>query len=149
MYQNWDHKATMVVTRLKWYRVEDIVKFAQDVCNYILTTAGKPSECYAPKLPGTVCPAEANRQFPPNELYICEGIGDWSYRINILLLSLSMVVHTNKLQRKYPNIETPGEAELTLLATAAEVLIAVEQMQDIVDRGMFERRYSLRWQETN
>ena len=145
MYNNWDCKMDVITGHLRWYRTVDLITFVHEVCEFVLRTIGRLSEAYAPKLIHRLCPAQANVRFPHDQLYICEGVGGWSYRINTLLLSLSIVLHPNKLQRRYPEVDTLGDAEMALLASAAEVVGSIERLQDVIDRDSFEQRYEIHW----
>ncbi|KAI9488774.1 hypothetical protein BDB00DRAFT_877131 [Zychaea mexicana] len=148
MYSDWDAKTETIANRLNWYRVDDLIEFVHQICEFVIKSMGKMSDSYAPKLAVSRCPAQYNVRFPAEELYVCEGTGNWSFRINTLLLSLSLVLYPNKLQRKYIDINTPGDAEMTLLTAASEILFCIEQMHDLFDRGTFENRYAVQWNES-
>ncbi|KAI9251895.1 hypothetical protein BDA99DRAFT_425746, partial [Phascolomyces articulosus] len=145
MYNNWDCKMDIITNHLRWYRTADLITFVHQVCEFVIRSIGRMSEAYAPNLIQSECPARPNVRFPQNDLYICEGVGGWSYRINTLLLALSIVLHPNKLHRGYPEVETPGDAEMALLASAADVIGSIERLQDIIDRNTFEQRYEIQW----
>lgn len=145
MYINWNERIEVVKT-LKWYRLDDLLVYLHTLRENLVTTVGRLSHSYMPKLE-PVCPASPESRFPDNTIFICEGYGDWGARIDRLQLTISIVLHANKIDRKYPGVRTQGDAEIAVLDCIDDLLKTVEETKDVFVRCTFEERYKLQWVE--
>lgn len=93
-------------------------------------------------------PAQESQRFPSHEAYICEAIGEWGLKLDRLELTSSIMVNTNRLERRYPRVDTVGELEYQGLKMIHELMQMVADRVDFVSRQQFEARYDLNWQET-
>lgn len=145
MYRDWNKRAQAAGGNLKWYRLQELVAYIHGLREYMINSIGKRSEAYTYKLQPVSCPATRISRFPENEMYICEGVGDWCRQIDQLLLLVSILLHPNKLDREYYNLKTKGDAEMAFLDTVSHLLHEIEALNDVIDRSTFETRYNLKW----
>ncbi|KAI7876327.1 hypothetical protein K492DRAFT_198548 [Lichtheimia hyalospora FSU 10163] len=149
MYRNWNKRVEAASTNLKWYRVQDIVVYVHGLREYIINAIGKRSETYTYKLQPVSCPAARNNRFPENEMYVCEGVGEWCRQIDQLLLLVSIIIYPNKLERQYYNLKTKGDTEMAFLDSVSHLLHEIEALNNVIDRATFETRYNLQWIKDN
>lgn len=145
MYRSWNKRVEAASTNLKWYRLQDLVVYIHGLRDYIINAIGKRSESYTYKLQPVPCPASRNSRFPENELYICEGVGEWCRKMDQILLLVSIIIHPNKLDRHYYSIKTKGDAEMAFLDLVSHMLHEIEALNNVIDRNTFESRYDLKW----
>ncbi|KAJ8656752.1 hypothetical protein O0I10_007599 [Lichtheimia ornata] len=155
MYTGWSQRMN-AVSRLRWYNVNDLT----DCCHQLRTLLLSPdflenvvAQDVRPYqhqhifhlLRGGECPASHLRRFPLDVLYVCEGIGDWGLRVDRLQMAMNLALFPERLDRAYPNIQTPGDADLTVFDALHDILEAIGGMVDLIDRNEFEERYHLNW----
>ncbi|KAI9029699.1 hypothetical protein CLU79DRAFT_786979 [Phycomyces nitens] len=145
MYSHWDSRA-QTVSKLKWYKLTDLINYCHGVRDYVIGSTAKLSLSYMPKLQPQEPFFGQHQRFPENDIYLTEGVGEWNIRIDRLALILSTLFSTNKIERKYPDITTQGEAELVVLSCIDDLLKAIEIHSDVFDQFEFENRYELVWQ---
>lgn len=175
MYKNWKEQGLDSLTAIKWYRVSEVVQYLHDLRRYIICTPGKLSTSYMPMLqkedspieneqepeaqaegdvlmmlqnnePIQGLPAKESQRFPLNEVYICEAIGEWGLKLDRLALMTSIMVNTNKLERRYSNVLTAGDLEEHGMAMIHDLMRMIVDRVDFVNRQKFETRYDLNWQ---
>ncbi|ORE06209.1 hypothetical protein BCV72DRAFT_228662 [Rhizopus microsporus var. microsporus] len=146
MYTNWSSNSATFTT-LKWYRVDTIASFLHELRQYIINTPGKFSATYLPKPPKSELPASVNERFPGAEGWLCEAIGDWNAKFDCLLLAANVMVNVNRLDRKYPEYKTAGDAEYYCILSINELLhmIASPELGEVIKQSAFEQRYALEW----
>ncbi|KAI8639971.1 hypothetical protein BD408DRAFT_370687, partial [Parasitella parasitica] len=153
MYSNWEEQALDSLTTIKWYPVAEVIRYLDSLRRFIIMTPGKLSETYMPMLHRggehdmhhQDLPASKSERFPKYEAYICEAIGDWGLKLDSLALISSIVVNTNRLERKYPHVNSPGDLEQLALGIIHELRGMVQDRIDFVNRQKFEARYDLDW----
>ncbi|KAG1150489.1 hypothetical protein G6F37_001351 [Rhizopus arrhizus] len=148
MYVNWDSQIEPI-SSLKWYKVDSFISYLHDVRQYLTQTIGKFSASYLPRSIEQVLPATANQRFPATESWLCEGLGEWSMKYDLLSLALNVALHPHRLERKYPEYETAGEVEYYCLMVINDLLhlLASPEEAQVVQRSVFEQKYGLRWAE--
>lgn len=154
MYNGWSQRM-QAVSRLRWYNITDLT----DCCHQLRTLLLSPDylehvaeevrayqlDHIFHQLRGGECPASHLRRFPLDALYVCEGIGDWGLRVDRLQMSMNLALFPERLGRSYPNIQSPGDADLTVFDALHDILEAIGGMIDVIDRTEFEERYRLNW----
>ncbi|CEP12871.1 hypothetical protein [Parasitella parasitica] len=153
MYSNWEEQALNSLVAIKWYSVIEVIRYLDCLRLFIIMTPGKLSETYMPMLVwedehdvhNHGLPARKDARFPSDQVYICEAIGDWGLRLDNLALISSIMVNTNKLERKYPHVTTPGDLEQHALRMIDELRRMVQGRIDFINRQKFEARYNLDW----
>lgn len=157
MYTNWEEQALDSLTAIKWYPVAVVVDYLNSLRQYLINTPGKISDSYIPMLgSGTeeetdiqVLPANKNQRFPPDIFYICEAIGDWGLKLDNIALLTNIMINTNRLERKYPNINTPGDLEDRAFTLMHDLMRMLQNRTHFINRQKFEARYDLSWTTSN
>lgn len=157
MYTNWEEQALDSLAAIKWYPVTEVVAYLNSLRQYLINTPGKLSRSYIPMLDrGTdeetyiqVLPAKKNQRFPPNTFYICEAIGDWGLKLDNIALLTNIMINTNRLERKYPNINSPGDLEDRAFTLMHDLIRMLQDRTYFINRQKFEERYGLNWTPCN
>lgn len=92
-------------------------------------------------------PAKENQRFPSDGIYICEAIGEWGLKLDRLALMSNIMVNTNRLERRYPHVDTAGELEERGMVLIHELMRMIVDRVDFINRQTFETRYNLKWQQ--
>ncbi|CEP12585.1 hypothetical protein [Parasitella parasitica] len=153
MYRNWEEQDLNSLTTIKWYPIAKVISYLDNLRQFIIRSPGVPNESNMPMLHrGTEydlhyqsLPARKNERFPVDEAYICEAIGDWGLKLDNLALISSVMINTNRLKRKYPKIDSPGDLEHLALEKVHEIRRMVQGKVDFVNRQIFEALYTLDW----
>ncbi|KAI9310938.1 hypothetical protein BX666DRAFT_2032430 [Dichotomocladium elegans] len=144
-YRNWGPRVE-VVTRLRWYEVEQLIQFAERQRQRLFNENWQALSVIA----SSDCPVARNSRFPRDKIYICEGIGHWGYIIDRLKLNFCILRFPDqRLERHYPDIETIGDAELVALEGIHEILGNIADNHSLIDRQFFEERYRIQWTSNN
>lgn len=150
----------------------EVVQYLHDLSRFIVCTPGKMSTSYLPMLQQEYAqvfraqepdapsqglamiqqdtqdlPAKENQRFPSNQVYICEAIGEWGLKLDRLALMSSIMVNTNRLERRYSDVDTAGELEERGMLMIHELMRMIVDRVDFIDRQKFETRYDLSWQQ--
>ncbi|KAI7901674.1 uncharacterized protein BX663DRAFT_513646 [Cokeromyces recurvatus] len=159
MYVNWEAKSIQAIETLKWYPITRVIEYLHELRRFIIETPGKYSASYLPQLIKTtsdtivdstsfyILPASRNKRFPSDMIYICEAVGDWSLKLDNLALAANIMVHTNRLDRKYPNFQEPGQVEYYALKLINELLSTIASQKNLCNQFIFEDKYGLQWDE--
>ncbi|KAK4511554.1 uncharacterized protein ATC70_012769 [Mucor velutinosus] len=174
MYTNWQEQGLDSFTAIRWYRVGAVVEYLHELRRYIICTPGKLSSTYMPMLQKEYSqvydgeqdalseghamaqqnnertqglPAKESQRFPAHEVYICEAIGDWGLMLDRLALMSSIMVNTNRLERRYPHVDTAGGLEEQGMVMIHKLMRMIVERVDFVNRQQFEARYDLNWQQ--
>jgi hypothetical protein len=153
MYTNWEEQALDSLTAIKWYPVTVVVDYLNSLRRYLINTPGKISDSYIPMLGSgieeetdmQVLPAKKNQRFPPNTFYICEAIGSWGLKLDNIALLTNIMINTNRLERKYPNINSPGDLEDRAFTLMHNLMRMIQDRTHFINRSKFEARYNLSW----
>jgi hypothetical protein len=150
MYSNWNNK----FNTLHWYSIEKLVEYLHNLRHFIINISSKNNITKVPHLESSVLPATENKRFPQDSYYICEGMGTWSLKLDMLNLSMHIMVDPDRLsKRKYLQYQTAGEAEvyaITLINQLLKDIAATTPGDDddssaIVTQNMFEKQYGFVW----
>ncbi|KAI8974358.1 hypothetical protein BDB01DRAFT_405937 [Pilobolus umbonatus] len=145
MYTNWEKYSTLI-SSFEWYSVIDTIKHLQGIRSFIINTPDKLSSIYAPQLN----PIElTNVSRFPDEGYLCEGIGDWHLKLDLLHLTLSTLYHHNKMTREYEDFKTIGQAEKYCMILIHDLLTSIYAMTEVVRQDTFETKYGLKWDQAH
>ncbi|KAI7881166.1 hypothetical protein K492DRAFT_194549 [Lichtheimia hyalospora FSU 10163] len=154
MYTGWNQRM-QAISRLRWYNVSDLTECCHQLRTLLLSPEfldnvaqdARPfhQQRLTNLLQGGECPASHIQRFPIDGLYVCEGIGEWGLRVDRLQMTLHLALFPERLQRMYPNIQSPGDAELTVFDALHDILECIGGMVDVIDRNEFEERYHLNW----
>ncbi|KAI9486518.1 MAG: hypothetical protein EXX96DRAFT_549360 [Benjaminiella poitrasii] len=168
MYVNWEEKAIQAIETLRWYRVSEVIKYLHDLRTFVIDTPGKYSPTYLPQLYKIInsnkseeneneenvdnntislnsfkLPASKTSRFANDTYWLCEAIGDWSLKLDILALTANVMINANRLERSYPDFTTAGDTEYHAIYLINEVLRLIEK--EAIDQRRFEEKYGLTW----
>ncbi|KAG1472748.1 hypothetical protein G6F56_001346 [Rhizopus delemar] len=148
MYNNWDTQSKHLF-RLKWYKVDDLIKYLDDTRTFVTRTPGKLADTYLPTLVNQELPVDHNKRFPETEDWLCEGLGEWNVKYDMLQLALNVALSPNRLGRVYPKYKTQGDTEFYCVFVINELLqlLAAPEPSQVIKRHTFEQKYGFHWEE--
>ncbi|KAI8150035.1 hypothetical protein BJV82DRAFT_573238 [Fennellomyces sp. T-0311] len=147
MYIGWNARAELVTTKLIWYDADKLVDVLQELRKYLFD---KPAEqfpnyfiqCHTL---GHEFSVSRYERFPEGRRFVSQGVGSWCCHWDYILLYISVLVDTRKIDRRYRTHKTIGELELNIVDAVNETLELVKAESSIFNQQRFEERYNLIW----
>ncbi|KAI8366183.1 hypothetical protein BD560DRAFT_400815 [Blakeslea trispora] len=140
MYTNWKAQTPEILKELRWYSVTQLINYLHQARSYILSQQ-QPSRRIPPLLTCTKFPAGKEERFPLHDCYVCESIGKWHSKLDLIQLNLQSI-----MDERQP-IEKIGSIQIETLQLINDLLVSFERRTDTLTRTQFEARYQLSWQE--
>lgn len=141
-YKNWNKKAPLI-PQVKWYTAKSVITYLHESRTQIIN-----KKYYAKYLvlQSIDAPLERNTRFSESEAYVCEGIGDWNFFLDKLLLAQSILNKERKINEE-SIFRSIGEAEMYALDQINQLLQKLSCIEILVTQERFESMYGLEWIE--
>ncbi|KAI9255440.1 hypothetical protein EDC94DRAFT_696533 [Helicostylum pulchrum] len=138
-YQNWRQQSPFIPQTLKWYHVNDMMIYLHRMRSHIFERSNIPN------LLSCDAPVAENYRFPKDTSYMCEGIGNWNIYLDKLLLCLSILKNSKRMQES--DFKTIGQVELFALEMINHLLQSIAQTENLLTCQTFEEMYKIVWIE--
>jgi hypothetical protein len=137
MYDNWEAQLSHIITSFNWYSVEHVVDHLHSVRSYIIYANNE-----LPHLSSLGMPANKEKRFPKHMNYLCESIGEWHLKLDMIHLFLY-----NKTDQVM--FKSQERANVQILSLIHQLLQSIESLNDTITQSRFETRYGLIWIESD
>ncbi|ORZ22155.1 hypothetical protein BCR42DRAFT_388367 [Absidia repens] len=134
-----------VIGNLQWYLTSDILQYIHQLRNDVLNGQQIPIQHLRVNSTSTTMIFSAHQRFPEAKTYVCEGIGFWNKRLQLLQFYASKLTHQSHCSTNPPDTTSADDVEHLLFRIIDGSLQAYEDAEDFIDRQTFEDRYGLRW----
>ncbi|KAI8977633.1 hypothetical protein BDF20DRAFT_836415 [Mycotypha africana] len=150
-YTNWETHILPSLSLFRWYKLSDVVDYLHNIRDTVILFENRPDAKSIQKPVHYPLPASLNQRFPEHEIYLCEGIGDWHLKLDLLrLLSAKLfnkIYNNNSIENENDSLfNSTGHIEICILKVSNQLLQLIEQRTDLITRSKFELRYNLLWE---
>ena len=148
-YQNLD-RYTKVLLKLPWYRVDNLTLLLLGLrkVNFSIVEQRQQALERLNSLEVHI-PFGPDRRFVDDDLYICEGLGDWPRKFQQLKLALSYKerdLRSNKEEGNVPlHFSSSQDAHVAFWNATTSIMDQLKRLDDVYDTETFEARFKLRW----
>jgi hypothetical protein len=138
---------------LSWYRLSSLgseIKSARKI-NFSITEQRQQTLQRFGNL-DDVCPFDIQSRFPENDLYICEGFGDWSRKFQQMKTALTFKSYDKDDKSKKTGEESSikslgdyNDSQQAFWNSTTSMLDQIKRNDGVWDRNRFEAYFGLHW----